>query len=126
MAEKRRLKIHVTGPARRDITTILKRSLQEFGMDASLRYRALIRQALLDIELDHERPGSQARPEIMIDGARTYHLSLSRPRVSGIRVKEPAHFLLYRRRGEAIEVSRILHDARDLEQHLPVAYRRSE
>lgn len=89
-------------------------------MDPSLRYRALIRQALLDIELDPERP------EIMIAGARTYHLSLSRTHVSGIRVKQPTHFLLYRRRDEWIEVSRILHDARELEQHLPVSYRRSE
>ena len=126
MAKKRRLRLHVTGPARRDIAAILKRSLQEFGRDASLRYRALIRQALLDIEIDHERPGSRERPEIMVEGARTYHLAVSRTRVSGVRVKEPTHFLLYRQRGKVIEVARILHDSRDLEQHLPAAYRRSE
>ena len=71
MAKKRRLKIHVRGPARRDIAAILKRSAQEFGIDASLRYEALIRQALLDIETDHERPGSKERPELMVEGART-------------------------------------------------------
>ena len=41
------------------------------------------------------------------------------------RVKEPRHFLLYRRRGKVIEVMRILHDARDLERHLPEEYRNS-
>jgi toxin ParE1/3/4 len=124
LPKKRRLQFHVTGPARRDIAVILKRSLQEFGMDASLRYRALIRQALLDIETDHERPGSKERPEIMIEGARTYHISLSRTRVSGARVKEPRHFLLYRRREDGVvEVARILHDGRDLARHLPESYR---
>lgn len=81
-----------SGPARRDIAAILKRSFQEFGLYASLRYRALIRQALLDIEADSQRPGSRERPDIMAGGVRTYHISLSRARVSGERVKEPRHF----------------------------------
>jgi plasmid stabilization system protein ParE len=116
--------LHLTGPARRDIASIVKRSLQEFGEAASLRYRALIRQALLDIEAAPERPGSKKRPEIMIEGARTYHLSLSRAGVIGSRVKDPRHFLLYRRREDGvIEVARILHDGRDLERYLPEGYR---
>ena len=125
MAKKRSLRFHVSGPARRDIASIVKRSLQEFGEAASLRYSALIRQALFDIEADPERPGSKEWPEIMIQGARTYHLELSRSRVSGSRVKEPRHFLLYRRRDDGvIEVARILHDGRDLQRHLPEEYRR--
>ena len=125
MAKKRRIQFHVASPARRDIAAIVKRSLQEFGMAASLRYKALIRQALSDIQADHERPGSKERPEIMIEGARTYHLSLSRTRVSGSRVTEPRHFLLYRRREDGVtEVARILHDSRDLARHLPEGYRR--
>jgi hypothetical protein len=99
VAKNRRLNIVVTEPARRDIAAILKRSAREFGIDASLRYKALIRQALIDIETDHERPGSKERPELMVEGARTYQLSLSRTKVSGAKVKEPTHFLLYRRRG---------------------------
>ena len=77
----RRCQFHVTGPARRDIAAIMKWSLKEFGMNASLRYSALLRQALLDIEADSERPGSKERPELMVAGARTYHISLSRTRV---------------------------------------------
>ena len=103
----------------------MKRSFQEFGEAASLRYRALIRQALFDIRADPERPGSKERSEIMIQGARTYHLEFSRRRVSGSTVKEPRHFLLYRRREDGvIEVVRILHDGRDLQRHLPEEYRR--
>lgn len=124
MAKKRSLQFHVTGPARRDIADILKRSLREFGPAAALRYRALIRQALLDIKADDERPGSIERAELMVEGARTYHISLSRTGAPGVRVKEPRHFLLYRRRNESIEVARILHDSADLTRHLPVGYRR--
>ena len=125
MAKKRSLRFHVSGPARRDIASIVKRSLQEFGEAASLRYSALIRQALFDIGADPERPGSKERPEIMIQGARTYHLEFSRSRVSGSTVNEPRHFLLYRRREDGvIEVARILHDGRDLQRHLPEEYRR--
>ena len=57
--------------------------LREFGEAASRRYGALIRQALLDIEADPERPGSKERREILTRGARTCHLQLSRSRVSG-------------------------------------------
>jgi len=79
---------------------------------------------LLDIEADPERPGSKQPPEIMIRGARTYHISLSRIRVSGSTVKEPRHFPLYRCREDGvIEVARVLHDGRDLQRHLPEDYR---
>ena len=117
----------VTGPAKRDITAILKRSIREFGKDASVRYRALIRQALNDIRADPERPGSRERPEIMIPGARTYHLQFSKSRVGGQAVKEPRHFLLYRRKPDGvIEVARLLDDVHDLARHLPDDYQRSE
>ena len=125
MTKRPRLQVHVTGPAKRDISTIVRWSLREFGEAAALRYEALILQALRDIGEDPERPGSKERPEIMIEGARGYHLSFSRTRMDRPRVKEPRHFLLYRRRGKVIEVMRILHDARDLERHLPEEYRHS-
>jgi plasmid stabilization system protein ParE len=83
VAEKPRLQVHVTGPARRDIAAIVKPSLQEFGEAASLRYEALILQALSDIGDDPERPGSTKRPEIMIEGALTYHLEFARGKAKG-------------------------------------------
>jgi plasmid stabilization system protein ParE len=44
--------------------------------------------------------------------------------VSGRRVKDPRHFLIYRKRGDVIEVARIVHDSRDLARHLPEDYQR--
>jgi hypothetical protein len=70
------------------------------------RYKALIKQSLLDIANDPERHGSKERPEIMIEGARTYHLEFSRSRVSGPSVKTPRHFLLYRHLDERVNAKR--------------------
>lgn len=113
--------------AQRDIHEALKWSAQKFGERAALRYRALLKQAIRDIEADPERPGSQERPELA-KGARVYHLRFSRDRAKsreGV-VHSPRHFLLYRTRsGSHIDVARVLHDARDLECNLPGDYRRN-
>jgi toxin ParE1/3/4 len=127
VAERRRVPLVLSGPARRDIAAIVKRSFREFGKAAAERYEALLVQALRDIAEDPERPGSVERPEIRVSGARTYHLWHSRSRVEGPSVKAPRHFLLYRRRDDgAVEVARVIHDARDLVRHLPESYRRDQ
>ena len=123
VAKKRILRLDIAGPARRDIAALLKTSLREFGEAAAIRYKALLNQALTDIEADPERPGSKELPEIMIAGARVYHLSFSRTRVAGTRVGEPRHFLLYRVWKGRVEVARVLHNSRDLDRHLPDDYR---
>jgi hypothetical protein len=56
---------------------------------------------------------------VMLADVRAYHLFFSRPRVRAPRVKLPRHFVFYRRRGHVIELSRLLHDASQLERHLP-------
>jgi len=78
------------------------------------RAKALIKQALRDIAADLERPGSTERPEILIEGARTYHLWYSRGRVKGQGVKAPRHFLLYRRREEQAWATGSADASRDL------------
>ena len=124
MAKKRFPGPSLAPAARQDIREALRWSEQKFGEAAAARYKALIKQAIRDIGADPERPGSKARPEMMIKGARTYHLEFSRNNVSGATVKEPRHFLLYRRREDGVvEVGRILHDGRDLKRHLPEGYR---
>ena len=81
-----------------------------------LRYDALIKQAEGSRPL---RPGSKERPEIMVEGSSFNHLTLSRGRVSRPGVEELRHFVLYRRRGDVVEVARSLHDTCNLERHLP-------
>lgn len=111
----------VSPAARQDIVDILLWSIEKFGAEAAERYRALLIQAIRDIEADPGRPGSKARPELDA-GARTYHLASSRINVEGERVKKPRHFILYRSGSTGLEIARILHDSRDLPRHLPSDY----
>ena len=125
MAKKRGSRASLSPAARQDVCDVLRWSEQESGATAAARYSSLIKQAVRDVGADPERPGSKKRPEIMIEGARTYHLQFSRSRVVGPRVKEPRHFLLCRCRADGvIEVARIFHESRDLQRHLPEEYRR--
>ncbi len=99
----------------------------DFGPAAAARYRALITQAVRDVGEDPERPGSQERSDVLVKGARTWHLQLSRRRASDPGVKEPRYFLLYRHDADGpIEVARVLDDMRDFERHIPVGYRRMD
>ena len=131
MAKKRGHPKAVLSPkARRDLRDAFRWSETKFGHDAQMRYEALIVQALRDIESEPDRHGSVERPEIMIEGARTYHIRFSRDRAKtalGV-VHNPRHFILYRRRENrnAIDIGRILHDGRDLQRHLPEDYRRMD
>ena len=110
--------------AERDIENILAWSHERFGAEARKRYEKLIVRALLDLVDDPERLGSNRRPELAVD-ARTYHLVHSRERAGSERgrVHRPRHLLLYRTRGETLEIARVLHDSMDLERHLPEEYR---
>jgi toxin ParE1/3/4 len=101
-----------------DIDDILQWSEAEFGGVAALRYEALIRQALKDVQADPKRPGAKARPDLS-PHAHIYHLSFSRDRVAGEKVRTPRHFVLYRFSGGAVEFARILHDSRDLARQMP-------
>lgn len=119
------LRIALSPAARRDIGEALTWSQERFGERAARRYADLFKQALHDIAADPERPGSTRRPDLA-RGVWTYHLFFSRDRARsdlGI-VRKPRHLLIYRRRGETIEIVRVLHDARDVERHLPEEYLR--
>lgn len=120
MADRPTLQLLVSGPAKRDIAAILDWSLQEFGEDAAERCDALIRQALLDIRANPERPGAQYRKELA-EGVLVYPLRHRRERARTRlgTVRNPRHFVIYRLRGQTVEILRLLHDAREIQRHLP-------
>ena len=114
MTKRGHLKIVLSPEARSDLRDALRWSETKFGHDARTRYEALIVQALRDIESEPDRHGSIDRSEIMIKGARTYHIRFSRDRAKaafGV-VHNPRHFILYRCRHDrnVIDIARILHD----------------
>ncbi|WP_348642557.1 type II toxin-antitoxin system RelE/ParE family toxin [Mesorhizobium sp. B2-4-6] len=113
----------LSAAAKEDIVQILAYTEVNFGEIARIRYQRLLMVALRDIVADPQRAGSIARAELgnMI---RSYHLRHSRDRARtehGI-VLRPRHFLLYRMTLQVIGIGRVLHDAMELQRHLPESY----
>lgn len=74
-----------------------------------------------DIERDPNLPGSQRREELA-KGVLVYPIRFSREHVSQSvgKVHDPRHLIIYRcRSGALIEISRVLHDSRDIVRHVP-------
>jgi toxin ParE1/3/4 len=98
----------------RDIELALLATLRRFGVRKYDEYRALIRQAIRDIQADPDGPQSKRRSEIH-RSARTFHIAR--------RGRRARHFLLYRISEDGVvEFARLLYDGMDLEQHLPAGY----
>lgn len=115
----------LSAAAQADILHLLMHTERNFGPAARRRYQALVIAALRAIAAEADRTGSIDRPELG-EGVRSYHLRHSRDSAQtrdGI-VRRPRHLLLYRcSRPALIEVGRVLHDAMEVERHLPADYR---
>lgn len=116
--------IRLSVSAEADIVSLLAWTESRFGHAARRRYEILLVTALRDIAAEPERVGSVARPELGAS-VRSYHLfhSRERARSGGEIVHRPRHFLLYRAANpDVIGIGRVLHDAMELERHLPPDY----
>jgi toxin ParE1/3/4 len=114
----------LSATARADMVDILLRTHERFGAMARKHYERLLITALRDVAADPRRIGTIDRPELG-NNVRSYHLRHSRERArleSGM-VRQPRHLLLYRIAGpDFIGIGRVLHDAMELERHLPRRY----
>jgi toxin ParE1/3/4 len=110
--------------AQTDIVDLLVYTHESFGGIARLRYERLLTTAFRDIASDPERVGSVARPELG-ENVCSYHLRYSRERAKteyGMVIR-PRHLLLYRLvQPNLIGIGRVLHDAMEIERHLPSDY----
>jgi toxin ParE1/3/4 len=95
----------VSPSARRELIKIFAESFDRFGDTASLRYEALVEQAMVDLIQNPERPGIKS-----VDGRIHYHLRHSRNRVSGGRVRAPRHILVCKIAGDELYVLAVAHD----------------
>lgn len=110
--------IRVTGPARRDISKILRHSSATFGDQARQRYRRLVDQALKDLGADANRVGVQPIEEIR-KGYFLYHLKWSRKTLPAPSVHQPRHLIaFYIDNSDAIIVARLFHERQMLSRHL--------
>ena len=111
-------RVRVTGPARRDVTDILRRSRNEFGGAARERYRSLIELALQDLAEDPQRVGARPIDDIRA-GYRLYHLGSSRPSRAHELPGQPRHIVVFRLdESGAVIIARVLHERQMLTRHL--------
>lgn len=111
----------VSNTARADIVDILRLSQTQFGDQARQRYQMLILAALQALADTPCRIGSHDRDELA-PGLRSYHLIYSRQQAKQTHgmVKKPRHIVFYRvANDDIIEVVRLLHDAMEVQLHLP-------
>ena len=97
--------------AKRDIIEVLEYTKERWGKAQGREYGELIKEALVAIANDPQR--GKSRDDVR-SGILAYHIS-QRGR--------PARHVLFYRIGTTgtVEIVRLLHDAMDFEQHLPVA-----
>jgi toxin ParE1/3/4 len=111
----------ISSAARADVLDILRLSQTQFGDQARQRYQTLILAALQVLADTPFRIGSHDRDELA-PGLRSYHLIYSRQQAKHTHgtVKSPRHIVFYRvANDDVIEVVTFLHDAMELELHLP-------
>ena len=116
--------VRVAASAREDIIRLLAAGALEHGETGARKYEALLGTALRDIGANPLLRGSAARPELGAD-VRTCHLrhARERARTSDGVVRQPRHLLLYCAASpDVVGVGRVLHEAMEIERHLPGEY----
>lgn len=118
-------RLKFSSSAREDLFDIEMRSRRLFGAAQTVRYRRLIGQALQDIDIEPDRPGSCPRPDIG-PNFRSYRVELSARR-GGVGAMRSRHIIIYvELSAESVGVSRILHDSMLMEQHIPERHRHGD
>lgn len=103
-----------------DFKEILKRTLEEFGVQALEGYFELLVTSLEDLTENPSLHSSKVYETTKVS-VRLYHIKNSKKRaaVNGKEVKKPRHIIAYNRKADGeIYVYRILHDAMDIPARL--------
>ena len=111
------MKAVITAKARHDLFIILATSRSRFGREGERRYRLLLEQAVADVAAHPHRRGV-LRPLGGAGDICVYHSRRSAAQgTKDLRVGRPRHVLVFRVRGQTVEILRFLHDAMDLPRH---------
>lgn len=108
----------LSDPAKADIATALRRSGARYGVEARIRYRALLTAALRRIAHDPHGLSTVDRRDLA-PGLRSLHIRHGRAESREAPVGDPVHIIFYRMRGpDLVEVVRVLHDRMAPDRHI--------
>jgi toxin ParE1/3/4 len=105
--------VRITEPADDDFRSIIRWTAREFGEQQARAYAETLRIAVRGLSAGPTLTGVKVRDDIAA-GILTLHVARNG--------RKGRHFLMFRvsdREGHVIDVLRILHDAMDLQRHVP-------
>jgi len=112
------VRYRLSGPAKADISSILRTSETQHGNDARTRYRGLLTAAMRRIAADPQGLATADRSELL-DGLRSLHIRHSRNESHEEPVGDPVHVIFYRAvEPEFFEIVRVLHDRMEPSQYM--------
>ena len=109
----------LSAPAKADIASILRTSETVHGIEARIRYRALLAAAMRRIAAEPRGLSTIDRAELSA-GVRCFHIRHSRNESREAPVGEPVHVIFYRSPG-LIEIVRVLHERMEPGRHIGAA-----
>lgn len=108
----------LSGPAKADISSILRTSETQHGRDARIRYRGLLSAAMRRIAGEPQGRLTLDRGELLA-GLRSLHIRHSRNESREAPVGEPVHVIFYRAvEPGLVEIIRVLHDRMEPSRHM--------
>ena len=114
-------RFRLSGPAKADISSILRTSETQYGVDARVRYRGLLTAAMRRIAADPQGRATADRSELLA-GLRSLHIRHSRSESREEPVGEPVHVIFYRAiEPDLVEIVRVLHDRMEPSRHMDSA-----
>jgi toxin ParE1/3/4 len=109
----------LSGPAKADISSILRTSEMQHGRDARIRYRGLLAAAMRRAAAEPQGRLTLDRGELLA-GLRSLHIRHSRNESREAPVGEPVHVIFYRSvEPGLVEIVRVLHDRAEPSRHMP-------
>lgn len=106
-----------TEKALTDLSSIQTWTEENFGLEISQRYDALIENALAQLLESPSRLGVQQHPALSSE-IHLFHLRFSRNSEKKRLIQLPRHFIVFRVDHDVLTVLRVLHDSMDLQSHL--------
>jgi toxin ParE1/3/4 len=108
----------LSDPAKADIASVLRSSERLHGIEARIRYRALLAAAMRRIAAAPLGASTVDRGELFA-GVRSFHIRHSRNESREAPVGDPVHVIFFRPLGPGlIEIVRVLHERMEPSRHI--------
>ncbi len=100
----------LSDPAKADIASVLRKSETMHGVEARMRYRALLAAAIRRVAADPNGLSTLDRSDLL-ESIRSFHIRHSRNESREAPVGDPVHVIFYRAvKPGLVEIVRVLHE----------------